>query len=355
MTGNIRKTATIFAATVAILTPVLTQAANVQTATARAEIVLPGYTPSGAVESVHKGMSWMLSSAQKSVRFMPNPIPARPDEPKLEQIHVSGISFPDLDCPTAYAEFTFKPGATGNRLGASGEIYRGCLYAFQKGFKANLMVTTYRAASTGLAGFLIGGIGKLVQGNDSENLTRLMTRMLDKMRENAPDMLVGNIEIPGKEIQQPDITAIHALIPAAPESIAAAPQTATAMGLPAASKDAAMIDARKNLNAMGLAYHSQDQFIAAIKRRDELAVKLFVEASGVDIAAKDASGKTPKELAAGLGSPALVVLLTPAQPAESGPPENPTKPTSAMSLAEKQQIMQQRIREQMMRQMGGGQ
>jgi hypothetical protein len=37
--------------------------------------------------------------------------------------------------------------------------------------------------------------------------------------------------------------------------------------------------------------------VAAIKRKDELAVKLYVDAGGIDLAARDANGKTPKEIA----------------------------------------------------------
>lgn len=56
---------------------------------------------------------------------------------------------------------------------------------------------------------------------------------------------------------------------------------------PAASTPAAgasmtsMLEARTQLTAMGLQYFSQDQFIAAIDRGDELAVKLFIAGGGV--------------------------------------------------------------------------
>jgi len=45
----------------------------------------------------------------------------------------------------------------------------------------------------------------------------------------------------------------------------------------------AMLEARTQLTAMGLQYFSQDQFIAAIDRGDQLAVKLFIAGGGVNL------------------------------------------------------------------------
>lgn len=216
---------------------------NVQTISARAEIVLPGYTPEKAVEAVHDGFSWMLNPARKSVRFLPNPIPARPDDSRLIQVYIGGVGVPDLDCPAAYAEFTFMPKATGNVLGASGEIYRGCLYAFEKGFKLDVLVTTYRASDTGIGASVIGGIGKLVQGNDEENLARWTNRLMGKLRDNAPDMLVALLEIPGSVRQQPDIEAVNALMP--PRVPAAQP---AAGGQPAVQPASAPLSTNQGLS-----------------------------------------------------------------------------------------------------------
>lgn len=67
---------------------------------------------------------------------------------------------------------------------------------------------------------------------------------------------------------------------------------------------------------MGLVYHSHDQFVAAIRRKDELAVNLFVQGRGIDLAAKDATGKLPVEIAREGGANDIVRLLQPeAQPA----------------------------------------
>lgn len=70
-----------------------------------------------------------------------------------------------------------------------------------------------------------------------------------------------------------------------------------------------MLEARKNLAAMGLTYFDQTQFVAAIKRRDELAVDLYLKAGGVDLAAQDANGQTPVEIALESSSTKIFVLV----------------------------------------------
>jgi hypothetical protein len=42
------------------------------------------------------------------------------------------------------------------------------------------------------------------------------------------------------------------------------------------------LQARKDLTAMGLRYYDEQQFLAAVKRRDKLAVDLFVAGKGID-------------------------------------------------------------------------
>ena len=59
----------------------------------------------------------------------------------------------------------------------------------------------------------------------------------------------------------------------APAPVASAPIAGASM--------TAVLEARTQLTAMGLQYFSQDQFIAAIDRGDELAVKLFIAGGGV--------------------------------------------------------------------------
>lgn len=128
---------------VAAAFPHVALAASVQTTSARFEVILPGYAPDKAVTATHKAYSGILSSALKSVRFLPNPLPAQPGAPQSQARYAGGVSIPDMNCDNAFAEITYNPKATSNAVlgGGSGETYHGCLYAFQKGFKLYGLVT----------------------------------------------------------------------------------------------------------------------------------------------------------------------------------------------------------------------
>lgn len=66
--------------------------------------------------------------------------------------------------------------------------------------------------------------------------------------------------------------------------------------------------ARKELTAMGLQYFSQEQFLAAIRRGDVLAVDLFITGAGIDLNA-GTPGATPLDIAESHGRQDIVVLL----------------------------------------------
>lgn len=56
-------------------------------------------------------------------------------------------------------------------------------------------------------------------------------------------------------------------------------------------------------------FHSQEQFLQSIRRKDDVAVSLFLAGGGVDPAAADPSGMTPLALAESLGATDIVLLL----------------------------------------------
>lgn len=76
-----------------------------------------------------------------------------------------------------------------------------------------------------------------------------------------------------------------------------------------ASTDAAAIQARKDLTAMGLVYHDRAQFLDAVKRNDVLAVRLFLAGRGVDPDARDLLGASALDIAKRGGSAEMVELL----------------------------------------------
>jgi hypothetical protein len=89
---------------------------------------------------------------------------------------------------------------------------------------------------------------------------------------------------------------------------------AAALPRPLASFDAARaLAARKELNAMGLRYYDAEQFLDAVKRDDALAVALYIEGRGVNLAARDADGRTALEIAQAKGNRQIVGMLGGAQ------------------------------------------
>jgi hypothetical protein len=78
--------------------------------------------------------------------------------------------------------------------------------------------------------------------------------------------------------------------------------------------ESAAIQARKDLTAIGLSYHDRNQFLDAVKRKDAIAVQLFLTGRGVDPNARDAFGNTALDLARRGGDPEIIALLSAAAP-----------------------------------------
>lgn len=68
------------------------------------------------------------------------------------------------------------------------------------------------------------------------------------------------------------------------------------------------LDARTQLTAMGLPYFDQNQFIAAIRRSDQLAVALYIAGRGVSLEAVT-DGKTPRAVAQEVGNAEIIQLM----------------------------------------------
>jgi hypothetical protein len=95
---------------------------------------------------------------------------------------------------------------------------------------------------------------------------------------------------------------------------AARPATASAAGSAQGSPTDAL-QARKDLTAMGLRYHDPNDFLDAVKRDDALAVELFIAGRGVNLASKDAQGRTALEIARARGNTPVAQLLARSLPA----------------------------------------
>jgi len=81
------------------------------------------------------------------------------------------------------------------------------------------------------------------------------------------------------------------------------------LAVPSIRPDQALA-ARKELHAMGLRYYDAGQFLDAVKRNDALAVALYVEGHGVNLAARDANGRSALEIARAAGNREIVGMLS---------------------------------------------
>jgi hypothetical protein len=75
------------------------------------------------------------------------------------------------------------------------------------------------------------------------------------------------------------------------------------------------LQARKDLNAMGLRYFDAKDYLEAVKRDDALAVELFIASRGVNLASRDADGRSASEIARANGNAQLAELLARSLPA----------------------------------------
>lgn len=215
-----------------------------------------------------------------------------------------------------------------NALTFVAEQTQACLYNFRGGVKTYLVFS--RAVRTeSLTGGLFKGITRAIQGSDDERIAKELQWGIDEIRKVIPQVLVERIDIPGRPAVEPDKAAVAAIIPSAAavvETVAApaalpAPTGAVApVAMPAANAQQAKVAARKDLTGMGLSFHSQEQFFQAIRRKDDVAVSLFVAGGGVDPQAPDASGMTALALAESLGATEIAALLKPAAPAVAAVP-----------------------------------
>lgn len=309
-------------------------AVSVKTTMANAEVVIPDVPPMQAIEAVQDALSGWIGSAPMSLKPIPNPLPARPDKPGTVRGTLGGTPVEILDCSTAVAEVRRESGGARTQMAYNGDLFQACVYPFAKGAKVWLRAVNIDAADSSITHGLFSGIAKGIRGTPGEWLTRRLNDFIKAMKKKLPVVLVERIEAPGLPVQEPDREAVAALLPQEPKELSAvAPttpamialqQTSSGMGvLP--DKTAVMIEARKNLTAMGLSYHSQAQFLDAVMRKDSLAVKLFLDGGGIDPSAKGANGKNALELAREAGATEIVTLLetsgAPQASASSAPPQ----------------------------------
>lgn len=275
----------------------------------KAELVFPGTAPHDAANGIKDALSQFAVPAHLSYRAMPSSPPARPGAPKLKQV-VANVPSPGYFCEDSYAEILKTPAPVQNAFVFIAEGHQVCLYSFTKGVKAYVIYYNIKKTESLTSG-LFNGITRAIRGSDEDRAAGQLKENLEAIREKLPGMLVERLEIPGRPVATPDTEAVSALIP--PAEVAAPLISSTPQGGPAvaASTVQMKVEARKNLNAMGMTYHSQQQFIEAIRRKDDVAVQLFLDGGGINPHATDSSGETPLQIAQSHSSPEVVALLQP--------------------------------------------
>ncbi|MDI6748910.1 MAG: hypothetical protein QMD73_01870 [Rhodocyclaceae bacterium] len=309
-------------------------AVSVKTTVANAEVVIPDVPPMQAIEAVQDALSGWIGSAPMSLKPIPETLPARPGKPGIIRGSLGGTPAEILDCSTAVAEVRREPPPTRTQMSYNGDLFQACIYPFAKGTKVWLRAVNIDAAENSITHGLFSGIAKTIRGTPGEWLTRRLNDFIGGMKKKLPAVLVERIEAPGLPVQTPDREAVAALLPpeapAATASAGGSPEPAAfpaAQSAPASSSQpdrmARMIEARKNLTAMGLTYHNQSQFLDAVRRKDVLAVKLFLDGGGVDAGAKGTDGKTAMELAREAGAAEIVALLEVSAAPQAAEPSAP--------------------------------
>lgn len=299
----------------------------------KAELVFPGVQPHEAANGIKDALSQFAIPAHLSYRAMPDNPPARPGAPKLKNLS-RAVPSPEYVCEDSYAEISKRPPPVQNAFAFISEGHQACLYSFEKGVKAYVIYYSIKKTESLTSG-LFNGITRAIRGSDEDRAAGQLQENIDAIRARVPGLLIERLEVPGRPVETPDRQAVAALIPAAAPAVAAAAAapapaaTASAAGTPLQAK----LEARKNLTAMGMTYHSQQQFVEAIRRKDDVAVQLFLDGGGVRADTADSEGKTPLDIANAGGAAEIAALLQPRPQAPAPAAASPAPAVPAVDFS----------------------
>lgn len=285
------------------------------------------------------------------------PMTPFPEYPGQMTIGTRNSGGPKPDC----AGEVFSIEGLDKSMAKYGEMtyHRFCLFPYAGGYRLNYFALYGQQSGVGnpnpnvLSAMLGRAMGSLVGLGDSSVIINKMLERLEgnlhdagmtyKLVQLHPKDMTGRVLVED-DLVRPTAPAVTALPPSA-VPVAVQPQPTpnttplpaqTAAALPPelaqlqfamqrqnemlrqqmAAKQAAAsptkkpsaVEARKELTAMGLQYFSQEQFVAAIRRGDSLAVDLFITGGGVDLNLATA-GVTPLKTAESSGQQEIVALL----------------------------------------------
>jgi hypothetical protein len=139
------------------------------------------------------------------------------------------------------------------------------------------------------------GVEAILSGENAQ-ANRAATEMLDEMLREMPPEHRDTVLSIGRDL----------LVVARRDQARRAAREDPELG-PVSAEQA--LQARRDLQAMGLSYYDPKQFLDAVKRDDALAVELYVRARGVNLSARDAEGRTALDLARRAQNPRILALL----------------------------------------------
>lgn len=281
---------------------------NVQTS--KAELVVPNARAQDVAAQVRDALSQLAIPSSYNVHSLPSPLPTRPLEPTLQDFLVQGQAVSEYQCRSGYAEVTKTPAPIKNPFMFAAERVQACLYPFENGVKIYLIFASVKKTESLTSG-LFNGITNAIRGKDEDYNTKRLQEEIAAIRKNLPQLLIERIDIPGTAPVEPDKEAVAKLIPAKVEATARPSVAISDAGVQPVStmhsrpaQASSKVEARKSLNGMGLTYHSVEQFFAAIRRDDEVAVQLFLLAGSMKILTRDGNGKTAEQVALETGASA---------------------------------------------------
>ena len=251
------------------------------------------------------------SRPQKQIGMYPDSPPASPGAPAFRSVNFGPLSQQILQCNGAYAQFAWIKDSGANPIGGSGERYTGCVFISKVGIRSSIIIERYTRSSGSILGGIVGGIRNAIEGDDAQWGNKTVARFTEIYKQRAPAVLIELIETP-EGIQTPDgakVAEILSKATAVSQEPSAAPLGTASAASVASNPMAEVIEARKNITAMGMVYHSVDHLQEALGRKDQLAVELFIKAGGVRADARGKSGQTSVEHAESIGDPVLLDLI----------------------------------------------
>ncbi len=252
------------------------------------------------------------------VRNQMAPYPLSVGAPRMTFRNVGEIQVPE--CSGASTIIT----ASDASFAGSGEgtVLQACIFAYQAGYRVNYygyFMQRTGGASFGVLGAMLGRVVTNAIGlGDSSRFIHTTVDDIDK-RLNSLGATIALVELqPAREgkvvVADPAPAAVasgnrtqnqrqfpqqNPLAGLLPPELAQRLQEVTSQQHPMldtasvpSAPTVSPIAARKDLSSMGHTYHSQDEFVAAVKRDDKLAVELFLQGQGVNATQPDSRGIT---------------------------------------------------------------